>query len=158
MGNQKINNLTIGVPKKSKNMVTEYLDIIEIICISWFTLEFLIRLITAPDIFKFVRDFLNIIDILCILPFYFGLFLNKYQFFIKTKYILQMLRMMRLLKLGRYSTGIKSFAFALKTSSNALFYLLVLLMFNVLLFSSFIYFVENEIPNTRFKSILASCW
>jgi hypothetical protein len=104
---EKNGNYTIDSPEKSKHIVIEYLDRIETTCISWFTLEFLIRLVTAPNIFKFMRDFLNIIDILCILPFYFGLFLNKYQFFIKIKYILQMLRMMRLLKLGRYSTGIK---------------------------------------------------
>ena len=146
------------MPEKPKHIITEYLNIVEIICIAWFTFEFLIRLATAPNIFKFMRDFLNLIDILCILPFYFGLFLNKYQFFIKIKYLLQMLRVLRLLKLGRYSTGIKSFAYALKTSSNTLFYLLILLMFNVLLFSSFVYFAEQENPNTSYTSILASCW
>ena len=147
-----------SVNEKPKHIITEYLHIVEIICIGWFTFEFGIRLFTAPNIGKFMRDFLNFIDILCILPFYFGLFLNKYQFFIKIKYLLQMLRVLRLLKLGRYSTGIKSFAYALKTSSNTLFYLLILLMFNVLLFSSFVYFAEQENPDTSYTSILASCW
>ena len=141
-----------------KVLIAEYLNTVEVICIAWFTLEFLIRLFSSPNLFKFLRDFLNFIDILCILPFYFGLFLNKYQFFIKIKYLLQMLRVLRLLKLGRYSTGIKSFAYALKTSSNTLFYLLILLMFNVLLFSSFVYFAEQENPNSSYTSILASCW
>jgi len=141
-----------------KHIIAEYLDMIEIMCISWFTFEFLIRFLTAPSIFKFLRDFLNIIDILCILPFYFGLFLNKYQFFIKLKYLLQMLRMLRLLKLGRYSVGIKSFAYTFKASSRTLIYLLILLMFNVLLFSSFVYFAEQENPKTSFTSILAACW
>ena len=127
-------------------------------CIGWFTFEFLIRLFTTSDLKKFCCDFLNIIDLLCILPFYFGLFLNEYTFFNKIKSLLQMLRVLRLLKLGRFSTGIKSFAFALKISSKALFYLLLLLSMNVLLFSSFVYFAEQEDPNTMFTSILAACW
>jgi len=69
-----------------------------------------------------------------------------------------MLRVLRLLKFGRYSTGIKSFAYALKLSSKALFYLLALLALNVLLFSSFVYYAEQDDPETRFTSILAACW
>ena len=69
-----------------------------------------------------------------------------------------MLRVLRLLKLGRYSTGIKSFVYALKASSYILYYNLVLVMLNVLLFSSFVYFAEQENPNTSYTSILESCW
>jgi hypothetical protein len=71
---------------------------------------------------------------------------------------MQMLRVLRLLKLGRYSDGIKSFSYALTASSNTLVYLLVLLAFNVLAFSSILYFAENEDFETKFTSILASCW
>ena len=69
-----------------------------------------------------------------------------------------MLRVLRLLKLGRYSDGIKSFAYALKASSTTLAYLLVLLGFNVLVFSSFLYFAEQEDSGTKFTSIVASFW
>ncbi len=69
-----------------------------------------------------------------------------------------MLRALRLLKLGRYSTGMKSFAYALRISSKALFYLLALLSLNVLLFSSFVFYAEQDTPDTRFTSILAACW
>lgn len=92
------------------------------------------------------------------MPFYLGLFLNENFLFAKIKHLLQMLRVLRLLKLGRYSDGMKSFAYALKISSKALFYLLVLLSLNVLLFSSFVYYAEQENPDTNFTSILAACW
>ena len=130
----------------------------ENICVLWFTFEYLIRLVTSPNTTKFLLDYLNIVDILCILPFYFGLFLNQYPFFMRIRYLMQMLRALRLLKLGRYSDGIKSFSYALKTSSTTLAYLLVLLAFNVLVFSSILYFAEQEDPGTKFTSILASCW
>ncbi len=124
----------------------------------WFTLEFIARFVSSPKPLKFMTDFLNIIDILCILPFYLGLFLNENFVFAKIKHLLQMLRVLRLLKLGRYSDGMKSFAYALKISSKALFYLLILLSLNVLLFSSFVYYAEQENPDTNFTSILAACW
>lgn len=141
-----------------KSSVITYLKIIENICVLWFTFEYLIRLITSPYLTNFMLDFLNIVDILCILPFYFGLFLNEYPFFLRIRYLMQMLRVLRLLKLGRYSDGIKSFSYALKTSSTTLAYLLVLIAFNVIIFSSILYFAENEDPDTKFTSIIASCW
>ena len=136
----------------------EVLNWIEGICIVWFTLEFISRFLSSPKPLKFMADFLNIIDILCILPFYLGLFLNENYLFSKIKHLLQMLRVLRLLKLGRYSDGIKSFAYALKISSKALFYLVVLLSLNVLLFSSFVYYAEQDNPDSNFTSILAACW
>ena len=157
----KLENTTFRSPITAADnafSIASILNIVEVTCIAWFTFEFLIRMLTAPILSKFLRDFLNIIDLLCILPFYFGLFLSEYAFFMKIKYILQMLRVLRLLKLSRYSDGIKAFAYALKISSKALFYLLVLLLINVFLFSSFVYFVEQENPDTAYKSILAAFW
>ena len=136
-----------------------YLRQFENICVFWFTFEYLIRLFTSSSLSKFIFDFLNTIDILCILPFYFGLFISdRNPFFVKFRYLLQMLRVMRLLKLGRYSEGIKSFTFAIKASSKSLIFLLCFLAFNVLVSSSIIYFAEYEYPNTKFTSILQSCW
>ena len=138
--------------------IISYLRFLENSCVIWFTFEFGLRLITSPNMSKFLRDFLNFIDILCILPFYFGLFLNKFPFFLKIRHLMQMLRVLRLLKLGRYSDGIKSFTHAIKASSKPLSYLILLLAFNVLVFSSIMYFAENEDPDSQFTSILASCW
>ena len=127
-------NSTNDLAKSNSNMIS-YLRVIENVCVFWFTFEYLIRLVSSSDLSKFMVDFLNMVDLLCILPFYFGLFLNEYPFFVKIRYLLQMLRVLRLLKLGRYSDGIKSFAFALNASSKTMAYLMFLLAFNVLIFS-----------------------
>ena len=121
--------------KANKSNMAFYLKQLENTCVFWFTFEYLIRLFTSSSLSKFVFDFLNTIDILCILPFYFGLFLDENPFFAKIRYLLQMLRVLRLLKLGRYSEGIKSFTFALNASSESLIFLLCLLGFNVLVSS-----------------------
>ena len=140
-----------------QNVMAEIFHWIEIICMVWFTFELISRFLTTPKPLKFMMNFLNIIDFLSILPFFLGLFLNRYYHFPKI-IILKMLRALRLLKLGRYSTGMKSFAYALRISSKALFYLLALLSLNVLLFSSFVFYAEQDTPDTRFTSILAACW
>eukprot|EP00062_Callorhinchus_milii_P002827 gi/632939458/ref/XP_007910133.1/ PREDICTED: potassium voltage-gated channel subfamily G member 1 isoform X2 [Callorhinchus milii] len=44
--------------------------IVESICVSWFSLEFLLRFIQARSKFVFLRTPLNIIDIIAILPYY----------------------------------------------------------------------------------------
>jgi len=160
----KPNNQTGSIFEHNVNRSNfiSYVKLIENSCVLWFTFEFFIRLLSSPNLIKFILDFLNFIDILCILPFYVGLFLNnflnKYPFFDRIRHLMQMLRVLRLLKLGRYSEGIKSFFYALKASSTTLYYLLVLLGFNVLVFSSILYFAENEDPDTKFTSIIASFW
>ncbi len=44
--------------------------IIEILCVAWFTLELLTRLLCTPDRAAFMKDPLTAVDILAVLPFY----------------------------------------------------------------------------------------
>jgi len=44
--------------------------VLENFCIIWFTTEFLVRLLVAPQISRFLQNPLNIIDLISILPFY----------------------------------------------------------------------------------------
>ena len=52
-----------------------YLALIEAFCISYFTLEFLIRLAGAPQKFVFLKGTMNVVDCLAIAPYYLSLFL-----------------------------------------------------------------------------------
>jgi len=55
------------------DLVPNYKDaffIIESVCVTWFTIEFILRLISCPSKFAFCKDIMNIFDVLAIVPFF----------------------------------------------------------------------------------------
>jgi Ion transport protein len=44
--------------------------LVESVCVAWFTVEFLLRLVSCPSKRGFCRDVMNIFDVLAILPFF----------------------------------------------------------------------------------------
>lgn len=93
----------------------QLLEILEYVCISWFTGEFLLRFLCVKDRCRFLRKVPNIIDLLAILPFYITLLVESLSGSHTTQelenvgrlvQVLRLLRALRMLKLGRHSTGI----------------------------------------------------
>ena len=134
---------------------------LEIAFISWFTFEYLVRLIASPQKWIFVRSFLNVIDLLAILPFYVELGLkntSEQTFSLAFLRILRLVRVFRIFKLSRHSSGLQILGLTLRKSLRELGLLIFFLAIGVVIFSSMIYYAESGSEETFFLSIPDAFW
>ncbi|XP_061482206.1 potassium voltage-gated channel subfamily F member 1 [Rhineura floridana] len=153
------------VDSEGKSVEHPVLDKIETACIVWFTLEYILRLLSSPNKLHFALSFMNIIDIFAIFPFYVSLILThlgaKLMELTNVQQAIQALRIMRIariFKLARHSSGLQTLTYALKRSFKELGLLLMYLAVGIFVFSALGYTVEQSHPDTLFKSIPQSFW
>lgn len=141
------------------------LDHIETMCIGWFTVEYVLRFISSPNKMRFALAFMNIIDFLAIMPFYVVLVLtslgNAMMELANVQQAVQALRIMRIariFKLARHSSGLQTLTYALKRSFKELGLLLMYMGVGIFVFSALGYTMEQSHPETLFRSIPQSFW
>ncbi|XP_064803270.1 potassium voltage-gated channel subfamily V member 1-like [Oncorhynchus masou masou] len=89
-----------------------FVDALEYVCVVWFTGELVLRFVSVRDKCRFTRSFPNVIDLLAILPFYVTLAVEslhggstELENMGRVVQVLRLMRSLRMLKLGRHSTG-----------------------------------------------------
>ncbi|NXJ57337.1 KCNV1 protein, partial [Spizaetus tyrannus] len=143
------------------------LDALEYLCIAWFTVEFVLRFLCARDRCRFVRSVANIIDLLAILPFYITLLVEslcggessqELENVGRIVQVLRLLRALRMLKLGRHSTGLRSLGMTIAQCYEEVGLLLLFLSVGISIFSTVEYFAEQGVPGTTFTSVPGAWW
>ena len=131
---------------------------VESFCVAWFTLELLLRFMSAPSKCKFIKSLMNVIDLISILPFYLTLFSQlipkkKETPPFESLRVLRLARVLRVFKLSRHLAIFKILGLTIKSSFRELMLLLFFLFTAVILFSSAIYSADKS-----FKSIPDAFW
>ncbi|EDO47671.1 predicted protein, partial [Nematostella vectensis] len=131
-------------------------------CVIFFTLEYALKVSTAPKRWVFVRKFMSIIDLLAILPYYGDLVLRyvigfKSNLGIEFLEILRILRIVRIFKLLRHSRRLQDLTQTVRGSTTELGLILFIYFVLVIVFSSVMYYAEMQ-DNPKFVSIPEAMW
>jgi voltage-gated potassium channel len=129
------------------------LNMLEYFSITIFSIEYVLRIFTSKNPFKFIFSFFGLIDLIAILPFYVSLGMD-----LKSLRAVRLFRLLRLLKFLRYHDTLSNLKQSFDDVKRELFlfsFATVLLIY----FSSVgIYFFENEAQPDAFSSIFAAMW
>jgi potassium voltage-gated channel Shab-related subfamily B protein 1 len=165
-GNYSNGTNTSAFGSKTELVDHPIFEFIEIVCIAWFTLEYVLRIWSSPHRWQSFKSPLNIIDFISIVPFYLSIIIDhssagdasETDSARKIFTLFRILRVLRIFKLARHSKGLKAFGQTIEKSSDEFGLLFFFLSIQVLLFSSLVYFAEREEDGTQFTSIPATSW
>ena len=127
--------------------------IAEVLVVAIFSVEYVLRLWSAPRPTKFVFSFFGIVDLLAILPFYLSLGMD-----LRSIRVVRLLRVFRALKLARYSAAMQRLHRAVLIAKEELTLFGVVAMMTLYLAAVGIYYCENQAQPEKFSSIFASLW
>uniref|UniRef100_UPI00398F81A7 voltage-gated potassium channel KCNC2-like isoform X3 n=1 Tax=Pristiophorus japonicus TaxID=55135 RepID=UPI00398F81A7 len=176
----KIVNKTERIKNGNSSKLIQNLEIetdpaltyVEGVCVVWFTIEFLVRIMFCPDKLEFIKNLLNIIDFVAILPFYLevglrGLSSKAAKDVLGFLRVVRFVRILRIFKLTRHFVGLRVLGHTLRASTNEFLLLIIFLALGVLIFATMIYYAERigANPNdptasdhTKFKNIPIGFW
>ena len=152
--------------KNTKSTPVDAIIILDYVCVFFFTIEFIVRLIFSGDKKAFFTTAMNWIEIAAILPFYVERLIIlmrpelEYNIYMQILKSMRLIRIFRIFKLTRHFSGLKILWRAIKASAKELLLLIVFLFISVLIFACLVYYAESveEAPQNDFKSIPLGFW
>lgn len=140
------------IPDLSQEVI-KFLRVSQIITVSIFTVEYLLRIFVADKKRNYIFSFFGIIDFLAILPFYLTLAVD-----LRALRIVRLLRLFRMLKIIRYSKALERYKIAFKDIKEELVIFFSMTCFLMYISAVGIYYFENTVQPEAFKSIFHSLW
>lgn len=147
------------------NKYEKIFQIIEVISIIIFTIEYLLRIwistenkhFQKPVIgrIKYIFTFYALIDLFAILPFYLPLLLKMDLRMLRS---VRLLRFFRIVKMGRYSKSIRLLSKVLREKKEELGITLFIVFILMIISSSLLYSAEHEVQPDKFPSIPSAMW
>lgn len=165
MPNINITMLTV----REKEVLTKpmlFLDIIEYVCVFFFTFENILRLVFCPDRKHYFKQVFNWIDICVVIPCFLCFIMllvdNDVRSSIAFRFMnaLRLIRIFRIFKLTVHVSGLKILGHTIKASAKELLLLFLVLIIGVLIFACLIYYAEqvDEAEVNSFSNIPRGFW
>ncbi|MEO1436916.1 MAG: ion transporter, partial [Bacteroidota bacterium] len=123
----------------------------------FFTIEYILRLISTRRPWRYATSTFGIIDLLAILPTYLSFFVSGTKAFLVVR-ILRLLRVFRIFKLTKFLNESAVITRALQRSREKITVFLVFILLMVMVLGSLMYLVEGGAENTDFTSIPRSIY
>lgn len=137
---------------------------LEIVSVTIFTIEYLLRVWVAPldprfagrfGRVRYIFSLMGIIDLLAILPTYLPLI---FPMDLRVLRFLRVFRLFRLFKLNRYVESLNRLSDVVRSRKEELHITLVLISIMLLFSSSLMFLVEHEAQPDKFPNIPAAMW
>lgn len=160
-------NVVAVIASSEDTLDIEYgylLELIEIISIVIFSIEYIIRIYISNLNPKYqglkggilyILSPLALIDLFAILPFYLPFII---AFDLRFLRVLRLLRALRILKLSRYSKALRIIGSTLSKKKYELGIVIVVLVIMLILSSSLMYMIEGDAQPEKFSSIISTMW
>lgn len=132
-----------------------WLVTLEWIFTALFTIEYGLRLYSAPRPWRYARSFFGLVDFLAILPSYLSLLFPGSRFLLTIR-VVRVLRIFRVLKLVQFVGEANVLAQALRRSRHKISVFLLAVLSVVVVVGSLMYLIEG--PRAGFTSIPASIY
>ena len=138
-----------------RNEHGQLLNVIEWIFTILFTIEYVLRIISLGQPWRYIRSFYGLVDLIAILPTYISMFVPGSQYLMVIR-VLRLLRIFRVLKLAQYLNEAEYLLKAMRASARKISVFLFAILTLVLIFGSLMYIVEGD--EGGFTSIGVSCY
>jgi hypothetical protein len=128
--------------------------VIETVCVVFFTIEFLGRLVSCASYRRFLLSPLNWADFVAILPYYIEVISangGSKDVDLRIVRLIRLARIFRVFKLSRYSAGLQVTGRAMANSADALTLLIFFTVIAMLIFSAAIYYAERGTWNPTLR-------
>ncbi|CAH1241219.1 KCNA3 [Branchiostoma lanceolatum] len=138
----------------------------ETIYVAWFTLELVLGFLACSDRVRYSKDYMNILDLVGIILYLVDVCIEistvnstgQIDRVVSALWTARLIRILRVVKLTRYSVDMQLFWKAMTNSLPAMVLFTFTTMVLMVVFSGIVFFWESEYPDTKFTSIPDTFW
>ena len=152
------NVISVKIPNMKVRI--RILVVLDLVTLAFFTIDFILRLLSCPSIFSYFKSVINILDTAALVGSYLHLVLlevhgeERYQDeLIDVLALMQMLRAVRLLRIVRNITAARVLVYTFRQNVKDLSILLLFLIVGICIFSSLMYTIENKNAEQAFDNV-----